>query len=42
MEVRSAPGGGQSGFANQEVARTAAELTRLAEGLQGQVAGFTL
>jgi methyl-accepting chemotaxis protein len=28
--------------ANQEVARTAMELTRLSEGLQLQVAGFTL
>jgi methyl-accepting chemotaxis protein len=29
-------------LANQEVARTATELTRLADGLQHQVAGFTL
>ncbi len=42
MEVLSAPGGGQPNFANQEVARTASELTRLADGLQGQVPGFTL
>jgi methyl-accepting chemotaxis protein len=32
----------QMSLANQEVARTATELTRLADGLQHQVAGFTL
>jgi methyl-accepting chemotaxis protein len=32
---------GQMSLANQEVSRTAADLTRLADGLQAQVAGFT-
>jgi len=33
---------GQMSLANQEVVRTAVELTRLAEGLQRQVAHFGL